>query len=169
MNDDDFSGIVRSGSQHSVSVSEHTGNAKTPKNIVVSHEEETQARKLAFEQKALAALEAEKALAAALSEHAEQATPKEIAADANVQKVNSGVSAKNLQGIPTDGALEPNVQNVSTDVIDANLQKVGTDKIQDNIQSVGNGKGIEADASLIEQCVLEHIAHSAQFALLMGA
>ncbi len=61
MNDDDFTGIVRSGSQHSVSVSEHTGNAKTPKNIVASHEEETEARKRAFEAKALAELEAKKA------------------------------------------------------------------------------------------------------------
>ncbi len=53
MNDDDFTAIVLSGSQHSVSVYALTGNAKTPKNIVASNEEETEARKRAFEAKHL--------------------------------------------------------------------------------------------------------------------
>ena len=139
MNDDDFSGIVRSGSQHSVSVSEHTGNAKKPKNIVTSHAEETEARKLAFEEKALAALNAEKALAAALAEHTEHIESDDDTADANIQKVAASKDAANCRGIPSDGATKPNVQNVSTDVLEANNQNVSTDKIQDNIQAVGNG------------------------------
>lgn len=144
MNDDDFSGLVRSGSQHSVSVSEHTGNAKTPKNMVVSHEEETEARKRAFEEKALAALDAEKALADALAEHTEHVLPDDTAADANIQ-IAASKEAVNRQGIAGDAAAKPNVQNISTDVFEANHQKVGTDKIQDNIQSVGNGKGIASN------------------------
>ena len=145
MNDDDFSGIVRSGSQHSVSVSEHTGNAKTPKNIVVSHEEETEARKRAFEEKALAALDAEKALAAALAEHTEHVLPDDTAADANIQKIAASKEAINRQDIAGDAAPKSNVQNVPTDVLEANHQKVETDKIQDNIQSVGNSQGMDAN------------------------
>ena len=120
MNDDDFSGLVRSGSQHSVTVSEHTGNAKTPKNMVVSHEEETEARKRAFEEKALAALDAEKALAEALAEHTEHV--------AN-----------------TDAATRANVQNIAIDALKANQQKIGSDNIGSNVQDVSNGKGIASN------------------------
>ena len=136
MNDDDFSGLVRSGSQHSVSVSEHTGNAKTPKNIVTSHEEETEARKRAFEQKALDALDAEKALATALAEHTTHVAPDDGTTDANIQKVAANKEAANRQTVAGEGAAKPNVQNVSTDVLEANNQKVGIDKIQDNRQGV---------------------------------
>jgi hypothetical protein len=145
MSDDDFSGLVRSGTQHSVSVSEHTGNAKTPKNVVVSHEEETEARKRAFEQKALAALEAERALAAALDEHTDNKVSDEAHADTNIQKVAADKQAANRQSLPGEEASKPNVQSVSTDAIEANRQKVGTDKIQDNIQSLGHDKGIGAN------------------------
>jgi hypothetical protein len=40
MHDDEFPDIIGSGTEHHVSVSEHTGNAKTPHNNVSSHEEE---------------------------------------------------------------------------------------------------------------------------------
>jgi len=142
MNDDDFSGIVRSGAQHSVSVSEHTGNAKNPKNIVASHEEETEARKRAFEEKALAALEAEKALAAALAEHTEHVAPNDGATDANLQKVAATKASANRQGIAGEAAAKPNVQNVSTDAFQTNKQQVNTDKIQDNLQAVANGSAL---------------------------
>jgi hypothetical protein len=145
MNDDDFSGIVRSGSQHSVSVSEVTGNAKKPKNTVVSHEEETEARKRAFEEKALAALNAEKALATALAEHTEHVASDEGMADANIQKVAASKEAANRQGIAGEHASLANVQNVATDTFQANNQKVGADKIQDNIQTVANDKGPTAN------------------------
>ncbi len=145
MNDDDFTGIVRSGSQHSVSVSEHTGNAKTPKNIVVSDEEETEARKRAFEQKALAELEAKKALAAALAEHTEHIGTDDSAAEANIQKIAADKAAQNRQAIADGGATAPNVQSVSTDVLDANIQSIGTDKIQANVQNIAADKGIQSN------------------------
>lgn len=143
MNDDDFTGIVRSGSQHSVSVSEHTGNAKNPKNIVASNEEETEARKRAAEQKALADLEAKKALAAALAEHTEHIATDDSAADANIQKIAADKAAQNRQAIAPGGATTPNVQSVSTDVLDANIQNIGTDKIQANVQNISGDKGIQ--------------------------
>jgi len=154
MNDDDFSNIVRSGSGHSVSVSEHTGNAKTPKNVVVSDENETGARKRAFEQKTLAALEAQKALSDVLAEHAEQDLPNDGAQDANIQKVADNKTADNLQNIAGDGATKPNVQNVITDVLEANKQQVSADKIQDNIQTIGNNKGIAANVQNISADVI---------------
>ena len=154
MNDDDFSGIVRSGSQHSVSVSEHTGNAKTPKNIVLSREEETEARKRAFEEKALAALEAEKALAAALAEHTEHVASDGASTDTNIQKAATNKDPINRQGIAGEVAAKPNVQNVSTDALETNKQKLGADKIQDNIQSVGNGKGTAANVQNIAADVM---------------
>ena len=56
MNDDEFPDIIGSGTEHHVSVSERTGNAKTPQNHVSSHEEETEALKRNFEAQAHAAL-----------------------------------------------------------------------------------------------------------------
>ena len=50
-NDDEFPSFIGSGKKFHVSVSEHTGNAKTPKNIVTSHEEETRAKVRSFESK----------------------------------------------------------------------------------------------------------------------
>ncbi len=159
MNDDDFSKIVRSGSEHHVSVSEHTGNAKTPKNNVVSHEEETLAKKRAFEQQVLAALEAQKALADALAEHAELDIPNDGAQDANIQKVADKQTANNLQSIAGDAAAKPNVQNVSTDVLEANKQQVSTDKIQDNIQTVSNNNVVAAN---IQNIAADAIAANVQ-------
>lgn len=154
MNDDDLSGIVRSGSQHSVSVSEHTGNAKTPKNIVVSHEEETEARKRAFEQKALAELEAKKALAAALAEHTEHIATDDSPSDANIQNIASDKAAQNRQAIAEGGATTPNVQSVSTDVLDANIQNIGTDKIQANVQNIAADKGIASNVQNVSMDVI---------------
>ncbi len=154
MNDDDFTGIVRSGSQHSVSVSEHTGNAKTPKNIVASHEEETEARKRAFEQKTRAELEAKKALAAALAEHTEHIDSDDGGDEANIQKIAADKAAQNRQAIAEGGTTAPNVQNVSTDVIDANIQNVGTDTTQANIQSIAADKGIAANVQNVSVDVI---------------
>ena len=154
MNDDDFSGIVRSGSQHSVSVSEHTGNAKNPKNMVVSHEEETEARKRAFEQKALAALEADKAQTAALAAQTEQVPASDAAANANVQKVAADQAVTNRQAIPRAEGVATNVQNVATDVLEANHQQVGADTIQDNIQSIGNNKGAAPNVQTVSADVI---------------
>ena len=51
MSDDEFSGFISSGKKMRVSVSEHTGNAKNPKNIVTSDEQDTLGKVLAFEGK----------------------------------------------------------------------------------------------------------------------
>ncbi len=154
MNDDDFSNIVRSGTEHHVSVSEHTGNAKNPKNVVTSHAEETEARRRAFEEKALAAVEAEKALAAALAEHTEHIASDNDSQNSNIQKLAASQVAANRASLAKEGAAKPNVQNVATDVLEANQQKVGTDKIQDNIQSVGNGKGVAPNVQNISTDVI---------------
>ena len=149
MNDDDFSNIVRSGTGHSVSVSEHTGNAKNPKNMVASHQEETEARKRAFEQKALAALDAEKALTAALAEHTEHVAPTDGEQDTNIQKVTSEKAADNLQNMTGDDAAKPNIQSVSTEMPATNNQMVNADRIQDNIQTVGSNKSIDPNVQNI--------------------
>jgi hypothetical protein len=133
MNDDDLPNLVRSGTDHSVSVSELTGNAKNPINMVVSHEQETEARKREFEKQALAALEAKKALIAALAEHKEHVAPTDDGQDTNIQKVTSDKAAVNIQNVNTDG-------------FETNIQKVSTDKIRDNIQTVGNN--IDAPANV---------------------
>jgi hypothetical protein len=142
MNDDDFPNLVRSGTEHSVSVSEHSGNAKTPHNKVTSHEEETEARKHAFEEKALAALEAEKALAAALAEHTPYFAPDDAADSANIQKIDGNTEAKNHQVIHDDQGPSSNVQNISTDGLNANQQLIESTTVSDNIQSLGHEKGV---------------------------
>ena len=142
MNDDDFPNLVRSGTEHSVSVSEHSGNAKTPHNKVTSHEEETEARKHAFEEKALAALKAEKALAAALAEHAPYFAPDDAAESANIQKNDGNTEAKNHQVIHDDQGPSSNVQNIPTDGLNANQQLIESTTVSDNIQSLGHEKGV---------------------------
>jgi len=142
MNDDDFPNLVRSGTEHSVSVSEHSGNAKTPHNKVTSHEEETEARKHAFEEKALAALKAEKALAAALAEHAPYFAPDDAAESANIQKIDGNTEAKTHQVIHDDQGPSSNVQNISTDGLNANQQLIESTTVSDNIQSLGHEKGV---------------------------
>lgn len=142
MNDDDFPNLVRSGTEHSVSVSEHSGNAKTPHNKVTSHEEETEARKHAFEEKALAALKAEKALAAALAEHTPYFAPDDAADSANIQKNDGNTEAKNHQVIHDDQGPSSNVQNIPTDGLNANQQLIESTTVSDNIQSLGHEKGV---------------------------
>lgn len=131
MKDDDFSGIVRSGAHHSVSVSEHTGNAKTPKNIVTSHAEETEKRKLAFEQHELDALDVENLIADDAQANL-LAIPGAGTAKGNVQKVTIGKGAENIQSLTPD--------NLTT-----NRQQIGEGTASPNIQAVNSGKGIESN------------------------
>ena len=49
MQDDDSSDIIHSGISHRVSVSERTGNAKTPKNVVGLREDESKPQKTSYE------------------------------------------------------------------------------------------------------------------------
>ena len=141
MHDDEFSNVVRSGAQHSVTVSERTGNAKTPKNIVTSNEEETEARRRAFEEKEIAALEAEKALAEALAEHAEPRDLHASTADNNIQKVNADKQTTNRQAVANDSAAKANVQNIDSEKLQDNIQSLTSDK---RIES--NRQGIATDA-----------------------
>jgi hypothetical protein len=131
MHDDEFPEIIGSGTEHHVSVSERTGNAKTPKNIVTSHEEETEARKRAFEAAELSELEAKKALAAAISEHVVQIPGQTNST--NIQTISGDKETRNRQALPGE------------DGIKANLQNVGTDSFQDNMQSVPDGKNLTSN------------------------
>ena len=141
MNDDEFPDIIGSGTEHHVSVSERTGNAKTPQNHVSSHEEETEALKRNFEAQAHAALEEKKALAAALAEHAKHLSPEDASADANIQKIAADKDIKNSQTIANVGATKPNVQSLPPDSAKANVQSVGSDTQKDNIQALTGEKG----------------------------
>jgi hypothetical protein len=141
MHDDEFPDIIGSGSDHRVSVSEYTGNAKIPKNIVTSSEEETEARKHAFELQELAALDEKKALAAALSEHT-RLPPQDAPADANIQKIANEKDTKNRQSVDDGGAVKANIQSISTESVKANVQSIGSDHLQDNIQSLARDKGL---------------------------
>jgi len=162
MKDDDFSGIVRSGTSHSVSVSERTGNAKTPKNIVTSKAEETLEKKIAFETKSdddlyleqlghegegshptlpttHGAPGAKEAVATKDPGAQPQAAPQESSQTRpNIQGIAADKLAKNVQNIGTD-ALAANVQNISLDVIEANQQKIeGNDKLATNRQGLAS-------------------------------
>jgi len=97
MSKDEFSGIVRSSSGHRVSVSQHTGNAKTPKNIVSTDEEDTTAKKLAFEQKKAALIEIKQASIEVLDQHDENFAD------------GAGSTAKK-QKLPVDKASQENRQ-----------------------------------------------------------
>lgn len=141
MNDDEFPNIIGSGTEHHVSVSERTGNAKTPQNHVSSHELETEARKRNFEAQELAALEEKKALAAALEEHATQLTALDTSADDYIQKIAVDKDIKNRQTIANDGATKANVQSLPTDSTKTNVQTIGSDTQKDNIQSLTGEKG----------------------------
>ena len=136
IDDDDIPDfIVGSGSEHHVSVSEHTGNAKTPHNKVVSHEEEALARKLAFEHDSLAS-EAHKtpgedhALGQA---HLDAHDPH--AAD-NVQKIAADKASANHQTILEKGLPGAKVQNIATEVTAPNRQGIHTDTVGSNYASI---------------------------------
>jgi len=102
MSKDEFSGIVRSGAAHSVSVSERTGNAKTPKNIVRSDEEETLARAKAYEEKSESDDYLEKISGNQGSAHIEKVSTG-IAGVADKQKATGqGTDAANVQTVAND-------------------------------------------------------------------
>jgi len=149
MSSDKFSGLVRSGSSHSVSVSKHTGNAKNPKNIFHSNDEEGVTKK------------------APLKKH------HAVESNANIQRVESGDSATNVQLIENDqvkenvqhigiGNAEPNLQELTNDEgtypnrqaiinesLSDNIQKLGQDKIAANMQQVPTGKGYASNVQAI--------------------
>ena len=149
MHDDEFPTIIGSGSDHRISVSEFTGNAKTPQNNVKSHEQETEARKRAFEAQALAVLEEKKALANALAEHANPALPPD-AADTNIQQVADDKITTNRQNISA-GNTKPNVQAVATDQLQDNRQLVNDGNNTTNIQNIAADKAVASNRQNIGQ------------------
>jgi len=151
MHDDEFPTIIGSGTDHHVSVSEHTGNAKTPQNNVSSHEAEIEARKHAFEAQALVALEEKKALAAAIAAHEAHAAPQETAADANIQKISADKNTNNRQTIANDGAAKPNVQTIGSELQQDNIQTLAGGNTAKNTQSIAADKAITNNRQSIDQ------------------
>jgi len=142
MSDDNFSGLVRSGKSHSVSVSQHTGNAKTNRNKVSSDEHEVEARKTAFERQSV------EDKANIQKDHSEDKQDLRQSVDANnsnatQQKINQGREvAANLQGIKAEN-LKENNQKIDISATNANLQKAGNANITTNNQGVANNKPIQ--------------------------
>jgi len=151
MHDDEFSSIIGSGTEHHVSVSELTGNAKTPQNNVSSHEAEIEARKHAFEAQALEALEEKKALATAIAEHAAHAAPQEKSTDVNIQKFSVDKTTNNRQTIANDGATKPNVQTIGSDPHQDNIQPLAVGNNAKNTQDIANDKAIASNRQTIDQ------------------
>jgi hypothetical protein len=164
MNDDFPDFVVRSGSEHHVSVSERTGNAKTPKNIVVSHPEKTRERKLAFDHVNDVSTDTAQDKTQQQPDNA-VAVPASDSAKANVLNVPITALAPNKQDVNIDSIQDhrqaiaqddtvgtnrqttattaptsANVQNVTTEVIAANKQALPTETLKDNRQSLGKGQ-----------------------------
>ena len=142
--DDDIpSFVVGSGSEHHVSVSEHTGNAKTPHNKVVSHEEETQARKLAFEKHDSDSGSTQKPAAndaaANLQNIPNDALGSQLASAAGPQTV-----ADKQQAVSSDTTREKNQQSLAADpTADSNRQKIGASAQTPNLQGLANDAGAD--------------------------
>jgi hypothetical protein len=174
MHDDEFSNIIGSGTEHRVSVSEFTGNAKTPQNNVSSYEEEIQARKQAFEAQELAALKEKKALADALAEHNAHALPQAGSADANIQKIAADKVASNRQTTDPD-TPQDNIQSLSNDKTPKNSQNLAADKaVTNNRQSIDqtpaikNVQGISTEPTKVNTQVVEAPNNSANRQTIEG-
>jgi hypothetical protein len=125
--------VVGSGSEHQVSVSEYTGNAQTPHNKVVSHEEEALARKLNFE-----------------DEHLVSDNHVKLAQEQSINGSRADIAdfsvATNVQKISTDAALA-NRQTIQAESVDSNRASLpGEEQVSDNHQvlpahaSAGNNR-----------------------------
>ena len=152
MNDDEFSGFISSGKKMRVSVSEHTGNAKKPKNIVTSDEEKTLSKVRTFEDKEgefdplsrnLAEeqnLRLDKYQTKPTQDLNTQKAPVNTAAVENLQTVKQGSIANDKQAAPRESETTANRQSVQTTAAKANLQSVSADTLKDNQQSIATDK-----------------------------
>jgi hypothetical protein len=162
MTDKKFSGIIRSGTSHSVSVSARTGNAKTPKNIVTSNAEETENRVKALHENSEHLLEGEsfqrseerrdaKASWSTLVESDDESfqsfnsdnlgdggeSVSEGSRHANHQVIHTGNSLMdNLQAVPSSVKSGANVQTVESNTVADNVQKIRADAIAPNLQNI---------------------------------
>jgi hypothetical protein len=167
MSDSDRPLIIGSGTKHSVSVSEHTGNANSPKNKVHSDTEKkaekaavNEKRELAGETKVIAEqrqdqqLDGNLIVKAAISENIQTATKgintdnsQKIEGEAlnklSAQELKNGVANEILDGIyKTSSALDQNVK-VNLESIKENIQAINSDINSENIQEISFDKAIE--------------------------
>jgi len=121
-----------------VSVSEHTGNAKTPKNIVTSDEKETLNKVRTFEGK-----EGEfDPLAHNLAEDQNLRLDKFVthsATPANKQSVQTTAAKANPQSVTSD-TLKDNLQTITSERYEDNRQGIGSDNLQDNLRGIPSEK-----------------------------
>ena len=145
-NDDEFPSFIGSGKKFHVSVSEHTGNAKTPKNIVTSHEEETRAKvrsyesmdgdfdPLAFHTHDEQNLRLDKIDKESGKGPETLKAPNDNAAAENLQTIHEDSHKPNKQSLPKGDATGANKQSIQTTHAKDNLQAVSTGNLQDNHQ-----------------------------------
>ena len=142
MSNDNFSGFIRNGKSHGVSVSEHTGNAKTVRNKVSSVEHVVEARKTAFERQS----SEDTANIQKDSSDSTQAKEQYVSTDksnANRQDINQGSGvATNVEGVKTE-SLKDNNQKIDSSTTAVNLQKVGNANITTNNQGIAKNKVIQ--------------------------
>ncbi len=137
MAEEKFSGFIRSSKSHSVSVSEHTGNAKTVRNKVSSDEQVIEARKTAFEKQSAE----DKANIQKVHSDDKQETRQSVAADiskTNRQETNQGQGViANTQDVPIGKPIQDNVQKIPSGGISRNNQAVNIGAVTPNVQGVG--------------------------------
>lgn len=149
MSDDNFSGLIRSGATHSVSVSKHTGNAKNPKNIFNSVVEDETLKKTA--PKKHHAVESNANIQPVNSGESEtnvQLFEIEEVAE-NVQHVGIGVTAPNLQELANSKGTPLNRQVVINESLSDNIQKLGQDNMSANMAQVPIGKSFTGNVQAI--------------------
>jgi hypothetical protein len=172
MNDDEFSSFVSSGKHHSVSVSEQTGNAKTPQNKVSSNEEEHLLKARSFEKN-----EVELDLLN-LGAPSEDALPQddissephtdsqrtdalsENLLDDNLQSLQTDNIEDNLQGIASDNLVDK-TQGFSSDHLEDNRQGIPTDHLRDNMQGVTQDPMHSNSAGIAKENIEDTTAHIA--------
>ena len=167
MNDSDRPLIIGSGTKHSVSVSEHTGNANSPKNKVHSDTEKKVEKAAINEKRELAGkttviaekrqdeqLDGNLIVKAAISENIQTGTKgfntnnsQKIASEAlnklSAQELKNGAANEILDGIyKTSSALDQKVK-VNLESIKENIQAINSDINSENIQEISFDKAIE--------------------------
>ena len=161
--DEEFANVVRSGASHSVNVSEYTGNAKTPKNIVKSGEDAGEiAPRNAVDPAATPSGRAREAKERERPPETRK-VPAPLPEDTSVTARDETLKGKpNVQTVAPADAGAPNRQQAAAANPDLNLQRVesahgrvengqngqdgalqdnrqgfATDKLQDNHQGLG--------------------------------
>lgn len=167
MNDSDRPLIIGSGTKHSVSVSEHTGNANSPKNKVHSDTEKKVEKAAINEKREFAGkttviaekrqdeqLDESLIVKAAISENIQTGTKgintnnsQKIESEAlnklSAQELKNGATNEILDGIyKTSSALDQKVK-VNLESINENIQAINSDINSENIQEISFDKAIE--------------------------